>query len=117
MSAHTARRASTRAILSSTCNHHPASLSLPASAISAQSRYIHDSRRAYATPIPHPPAPGPPPKPPMPSASFEGDRVARKRKQASLLELGKTLKANPAKPSSVLQKRFWKDVSVRRADG
>ncbi|KAK4988583.1 ATP synthase mitochondrial F1 complex assembly factor 2 [Elasticomyces elasticus] len=74
---------------------------------------LHTSSTQKATPLPLPTVSGPPPLPPQVSASQPEDRVARKRKQAELLERGKSLRTNAAKPSSVLQKRFWKDAAVK----
>ncbi|KAE9990776.1 hypothetical protein Vi05172_g12697 [Venturia inaequalis] len=76
-------------------------------------RILHTSQSNAATPIPHPTAPGPPPAAPLPTRSELDERVARKRKQAELLERGRQLKPNPAKPSTALQKRFWKQVIVK----
>jgi len=42
--------------------------------------------------------------------------VARKQQQAELLRQGQQAKVNPAKPQSALQKRFWKNVSVRETE-
>ncbi|KAI9668604.1 MAG: ATP synthase complex assembly protein atp12 [Alyxoria varia] len=80
---------------------------------SCRRRELHWTTSNAATPLPLPTQPGPPPKPPLPSASFQGEQVARKKGQAELRELGKQLKANPAKPSTALRKRFWKNVSVK----
>jgi ATP synthase F1 complex assembly factor 2 len=41
------------------------------------------------------------------------DRLARKRKQADLLQQAKDLRSSASKPKSVLKKRFWTDVSVK----
>lgn len=78
---------------------------------------LHTGTPRHATPLPHPTTPGPPPEPPTPAVSQPEDRVARKRKQAELLQRGQALRANPAKPASVLQKRFWKDVFVNDTPG
>ncbi|KAL9056693.1 MAG: hypothetical protein Q9162_002762 [Coniocarpon cinnabarinum] len=75
-------------------------------------RLLHTSSAQAANPVPHPPAPGPPPKPPNANPAFVDDRVARKRKQAEQLRLGRQLEATPTKPGVSLQKRFWKDVVV-----
>ncbi|KAL2357090.1 hypothetical protein BJ546DRAFT_837702 [Cryomyces antarcticus] len=78
---------------------------------------LHTTTPKPATPLPHPTAPGPPPKAPLPSVTQPEDRVARKRKQAELLQRGQALRADPAKPGAALQKRFWKDVSVKETPG
>ena len=69
-----------------------------------------------ATPVHHPNIPAPPPSAPQPSASYPQDRVARKRQQAEALRQSQQKPVNPAKPTSALQKRFWKNVSVHEAD-
>ncbi|OCL04914.1 F1-ATP synthase assembly protein [Glonium stellatum] len=74
---------------------------------------LHTSSQRPATPLPHPTTPGPPPEPPTPAASQAEDRVARKRKQAELLRKAQEIRTNPTKPKTVLQKRFWKDVTVK----
>ncbi|KAF2756855.1 ATP12-domain-containing protein [Pseudovirgaria hyperparasitica] len=76
-------------------------------------RCIHTTIAQHATPIAHPPATGPPPEPPTPAVSEAQDRVARKLKQAELLRRGQAIRANPAKPATALQKRFWKDSTVK----
>ncbi|KAF2727311.1 ATP12-domain-containing protein [Polyplosphaeria fusca] len=77
------------------------------------SRCLHLSASRCATPHPHPSVPGPPPKSPAPAASDSLERIARKRRQAELLKSAQELKASPSKPRYALQKRFWKDVSVK----
>lgn len=37
----------------------------------------------------------------------------KKRRQAELLKLGQQARADPAKPGTALQKRFWKNVSLK----
>lgn len=78
---------------------------------------LHTSTSRRATPLPHPSVPGPPPETPTPAASDPLERVARKRKQAELLAQAKEVRSAPSKPKSVLQKRFWKDVTVKETDG
>lgn len=76
------------------------------------SRNIHNSSSNSATPLPHPTVPGPPPQPPKQDTTESQDRLNRKRQQADAFIKGQNARPNPAKPSSVLQKRFWKDVKV-----
>ncbi|KAF2843782.1 F1-ATP synthase assembly protein [Patellaria atrata CBS 101060] len=76
---------------------------------------LHTSSTQLATPV-SPNIPGPPPPPPVPTPTSAEQRVARKRKQAELLQRGKALRADPSKPSSALQKRFWKEVTVKEAE-
>ncbi|KAF2218253.1 F1-ATP synthase assembly protein [Elsinoe ampelina] len=75
-------------------------------------KYLHSGSTKYATPVKYPNVAGPPPQPPQVPAGEPEDTTARKQKQAELLRKGQALKPNPAKPASVLQKRFWKDVGV-----
>jgi hypothetical protein len=84
------------------------------SSTSPSFRLLHNSASLTATPLPHPIAAGPPPQPPQATASETEERVARKRQQAALLERQSQVKANPAKP---LQKRFWKETSVKEGPG
>jgi hypothetical protein len=74
---------------------------------------LHTSSSRSATPLPHPTTPGPPPEPPTPAPSEAEDRVVRKRKQAELFRKAQEVRTNPAKPKTVLQKRFWKNVTVK----
>ncbi|KAF2864939.1 hypothetical protein BDV95DRAFT_508303 [Massariosphaeria phaeospora] len=76
-------------------------------------RCLHTSASRHATPLPHPSVPGPPPETPTPQASDALDRVARKRKQAELLNQAREVRASPTKSKTLLQKRFWKDVVVK----
>ncbi|KAK5684907.1 ATP synthase mitochondrial F1 complex assembly factor 2 [Elasticomyces elasticus] len=76
-------------------------------------RCLHTTTTREATPVSHPTVVGPPPSAPQASVAFPQDRVARKRQQAELLERGQQLKTNAAKPTTALQKRFWKNVSVK----
>lgn len=84
-------------------------------------RSLHSTATRCATPLPHPSVPGPPPETPEPAPSDALHRVARKRKQAELLKHAQEARAatgtGPAKPKTVLQKRFWKDVSVKETPG
>lgn len=57
-------------------------------------------------------ATGPPPPAPMPAATQYGERVDRRRRQASLLQSAQDLKASKQKPGSAFKKRFWRDVHV-----
>lgn len=77
---------------------------------------LHTSAARCATPLPHPSVPGPPPETPTPSASDALDRVARKKRQAEMLQQAKGARSSAAKPASALKKRFWNDVSVRETD-
>ncbi|KAF2104171.1 ATP12-domain-containing protein [Rhizodiscina lignyota] len=74
---------------------------------------LHTVAPQSASPVPHPSVAGPPPPPPTPDVAQPEDRVARKRKQAELLQRGLSLRPNPAKPATALQKRFWKAVSIK----
>ncbi|KAI7328062.1 hypothetical protein KC315_g6827, partial [Hortaea werneckii] len=59
---------------------------------------------------------GPPPKAPHASVSFPQDRLARKRQQAEQFIQSQKAKVNPNKPTSALQKRFWKNVSIQESE-
>ena len=74
---------------------------------------LHNSSTKGATPANHPTVAGPPPPAPQAAVSFPQDRVARKRQQAEQLKRSQNTKVNPQKPGSALQKRFWKDVTVK----
>lgn len=74
---------------------------------------LHTSFSRSATPLPHLITPAPPPEPPTSAPSEAEDRVARKRKQAELFRKAQEVRTNPAKPKTVLQKRFWKNVTVK----
>lgn len=80
--------------------------------------YLHTTTATSATVTPLV-APGPPPKAPIPSAEHVDSRVARRRKQADLLKRGQDLRAIEGGKGSgtAKQKRFWKDVHVKHADG
>ncbi|KAF1986908.1 F1-ATP synthase assembly protein [Aulographum hederae CBS 113979] len=80
-------------------------------------RCLHTSIANSANPTPHPTIPGPPPQSPAPDVSRPEDRVARKRKQLELIKKGQEIRANTGRPTSVLQKRFWKDVKVEESPG
>ncbi|KAI9771419.1 MAG: ATP synthase complex assembly protein atp12 [Candelina submexicana] len=73
---------------------------------------LHTTASKPATPLPVT-AHGPPPQAPLPSATASEDRVARRRKQAALLQRGQDLRASQIAPGSAMKKRFWKDVHVR----
>lgn len=77
---------------------------------------LHTSAARCATPLPHPSVPGPPPETPTPSASDALDRVARKKRQAEMLQQAKGARTSASKPTSVLKKRFWNDVNVKESD-
>ncbi|KAI5367649.1 putative ATP12, ATP synthase F1-assembly protein [Septoria linicola] len=76
---------------------------------------LHTTSTNSATPVAHPTVPGPPPSAPEVSPTHPESRLARKRQQAALLKQGENIKPNPAKPALSLQKRFWKNVSVKEA--
>lgn len=80
-------------------------------------RIFHAGAPKRATPIPHVPFAGQPPNPPTVSAEQPEDRLARKRRQAELLLQGQKAKVDTAKPKTLLQKRFWKDVAVKQSEG
>lgn len=74
---------------------------------------LHTSATRRATPLPHPSVPGPPPETPTPAASDALERVARKRRQADMLQQAKEVRTDAKKPTSALKKRFWTHVSVK----
>ncbi|KAI9705686.1 MAG: hypothetical protein M1820_005096 [Bogoriella megaspora] len=74
---------------------------------------LHTTSCRRATAIPKVIGIGPPPDPPVPASTEYDDRLTRKRRQLDLLQKGQSIKPNPAKPTSALQKRFWKEVSVK----
>ena len=80
---------------------------------STQSRNIHNSSPNSATPLHHPTVPGPPPGPPQQHNTETQERLARKRQQAESFLEGVNSRPSAGKPTSLLKKRFWKDVSVR----
>ena len=75
-------------------------------------RCLSTSSTNNATPVSHPTVVGPPPSAPEVSPASPESRLARKREQLELVKKGRNSKADPAKPTSALQKRFWKNVSV-----
>ncbi len=81
-------------------------------------RCLHTSPPNPATVAPIT-ASGPPPTAPVPSAEHVDSRVARRRKQAELLQKGQDLRAVAAGTGggSAKHKRFWKDVHVKHTDG
>jgi len=79
-------------------------------------RRFHTSFVRSATPLPIPVISSSPPQPPQKAVSQPEDRVERKKRQAELLNRGAALRADPTKPSTALQKRFWKEVSVKTTD-
>ena len=81
-------------------------------------RCLHTSLPNPATVAPIT-ASGPPPTAPVPSAEHVDSRVARRRKQAELLQKGQDLRAVAAGTGggSAKHKRFWKDVHVKHTDG
>lgn len=82
----------------------------------SQSRAIHNSPSNSATPLPHATIPGPPPGPPQQHANETQERLNRKRQQAQSFLEGVNSRPKEGKPTSVLKKRFWKDVSVKESD-
>ncbi|KAK4556746.1 ATP synthase mitochondrial F1 complex assembly factor 2 [Recurvomyces mirabilis] len=89
------------------------SLSVRRPATTSYSRCLHTTSIREATPLPHPTVVAPPPSAPLASITFPQNRVDRKREQAEKLQQGQQAKINPAKPTTALQKRFWKNVSVK----
>ncbi|KAK5107530.1 hypothetical protein LTR62_001060 [Meristemomyces frigidus] len=79
-------------------------------------RCLHTSTSREATPLPHPTVVAPPPSAPQASVTFPPERVARKKHQAGLLLEGQRAKITPAKPTTALKKRFWKNVSVKESE-
>lgn len=79
-------------------------------------RTLTTTASTSANPLPHPTVSGPAPRAPTPAVSFPSEQISRKRQQASLLAAAQSSKPNPAKPSSVLSKRFWRDVDIRETD-
>ncbi|KAI6808616.1 hypothetical protein KC340_g13757 [Hortaea werneckii] len=84
--------------------------------LSRPSCLLHTSATRDATPLPHPTVAGPPPQAPHASVSFPQDRLARKRQQAEQFIQSQKAKVNPDKPTSALQKRFWKNVSIQESE-
>ena len=79
-------------------------------------RCLHATPSKPANPLPVT-AHGPAPRAPLPAVTQIEDRIARRRKQAELLQQGKQIRAAEKKPSGVLRKRFWKDVHVKEVLG
>jgi hypothetical protein len=92
-------------------------LSAPRRAPRPLYRCLHTSVALRATPLPHPSVPGPPPETPTPAPSDALYRVARKRKQAELLKQAREVRTTSSSKKTLLQKRFWKDVSVKETGG
>ena len=76
---------------------------------------LHTSSFRSANPLPFPTTVGPPPSPPEPARIQPDDN--RKRGQAELLQKGREVGSNPSRPATVLQKRFWRNVSVEETPG
>lgn len=76
-------------------------------------RLISTTTSRDATPVHHPNIPGPPPSAPQASVTYPQDRVARKRQQLEAFRQSQQKPVDPAKPTSALQKRFWKNTSVQ----
>jgi len=76
---------------------------------------LHTSNFRSANPIPFPTIVEPPPSPPEPARIQPDDN--RKRRQAELLRKGREVGSNPSRPATVLQKRFWRNVSVEETPG
>ncbi|KAF3015960.1 ATP synthase complex assembly protein atp12 [Neopestalotiopsis sp. 37M] len=86
-------------------------------------RLIHTTPSAPAT-VSSIHGQGPPPEPPVPETDSAAQRLARRRKQASLLKAAQEIRSNAGKAKKQsqsqqppLRKRFWKDVTVREVDG
>ena len=92
-------------------------LSVPRKAPRPLYRCLHTTIALRATPLPHPSVPGPPPETPTPAPSDALYRVARKRKQAELLKQAREVRTTSSSKKTLLQKRFWKDVSVKETEG
>lgn len=95
-----------------------ASISPPSSIRVARQtiRCLHCGSANNATLVNHPSVAGPPPQPPQAPPGQPGQATARKQRQAEILLQRQASKTNSAKPTAGLQKRFWKDVSVRESD-
>ena len=81
-------------------------------------RCLHTTQPKSATVYPVT-ASGPPPSTPVASADHVDSRVARRRKQAELLQRGQDLRAvrSGSGSGTAKTKRFWKDVHVKHTDG
>lgn len=88
-----------------------------ASRLSAQ-RAIHTTPTHEATQSPITIV-GTPPSAPTPVAEQVDTRVARRKKQAALLQRGQDLRdiAGGKGSGTAKTKRFWKDVHVKHAEG
>jgi hypothetical protein len=82
-----------------------------------RSGLLHTSTFLSANPVPFPTTVEPPPPPPEPARIQPDDRIDRKRRQAELLQKGREVRSNPSRPATVLQKRFWKSVTVEETSG
>lgn len=80
-------------------------------------RFLHTSSFLSANPIPFPTTAEPPPPPPEPARVQTDPRIDRKRRQAELLQKGCEVRSNHSRPATVLQKRFWRNVSVEETPG
>ncbi|OAA45044.1 ATP12 ATPase family protein [Metarhizium rileyi] len=60
---------------------------------------------------------GPPPEPPTPAVRNMSERIERRRKQAEMLKQAKAIRNAKDGKTTVLRKRFWKDVSVQEVQG
>lgn len=89
-------------------------LSAPRRAPRSLYQCLHTSAPRCAQPLPQPSVPGPPPEAPTSDAL---ERVARKRRQAALLKQAQEARTAPSRPKTLLQKRFWQDVTVQETDG
>jgi ATP synthase F1 complex assembly factor 2 len=86
-------------------------------AVLVRTRPLHTSSFLSANPIPFPTTAEPPPPPPEPARVQIDDRIDRKKRQAELLQKGCEVRSNPSRPVTVLQKRFWRNVSVEETSG
>jgi ATP synthase F1 complex assembly factor 2 len=78
---------------------------------------LHTSTFLFANPVPFPTTAEPPPPPPEPARVQPNDRIDRKRRQAELLQKGREIRSNPSRPVRILQKRFWRNVTVEETSG
>jgi ATP synthase F1 complex assembly factor 2 len=79
-------------------------------------RYVHSSRSKAA--IAHPiTAHGPPPKAPAPADDFGEAKEQRQQQEEAQQPAEPQQQAEPPKPSKTLDKRFWRDVDVKRKPG
>ncbi|RMJ23772.1 Mitochondrial molecular chaperone [Aspergillus sp. HF37] len=76
-------------------------------------RYVHSSR--FKAAIAHPiTAHGPPPKAPTPADEFREAKEQRQQQEETQQPAEPKQRAQPPKPSKALEKRFWRDVDVKR---